>query len=336
MKTWNTDRLAILLIGALSLTSFAAPKTDPLPSWTDGTTKTAILQFVQDVATEGSSNYVPPQERIATFDNDGTLWCEQPVPQMEFITYQIFQMAPQHPEWKTTEPYKSILGGDKNYLINDFSNNGGREFMKLAVATHTGVSMQEFDQRVQAFFADTQHPRFKHGYDKTIYQPMVELLKYLRANGFKTYICSGGGLDFMRVISEEAYGILPEQVIGSFAQNTFEQVDGKWELIKGASQLFNNDGLAKPVGIARQIGRIPIFVAGNIRTGGDIGQLTYGQSNPLPNFQLLINHDDDVREYAYAEKDNASLNAAKESGWQVVSMKQDWNTIFAFEPSDEK
>ena len=159
---------------------------------------------------------------------------------------------------------------------------------------------------------------------------MLELLQYLRTNGFKTFICSGGGIDFMRVFAEDTYGIVPENVIGSFAMNKFEQVDGKWKIIKAKKNLFINDGLTKPVGIDRQIGRIPIFVAGNVRSGGDIGQLTYSHTNTLPNFQLLINHDDETREFAYAEKDDASLNAAKKYGWHVVSMKDDWKQIFAF------
>ena len=202
--------------------------------------------------------------------------------------------------------------------------------MELFVATHAGMPVEDFNNSVKKFLNTVLHPKYKKKFSEAIYQPMLELLRYLRANGFKTYICSGGGIDFMRVFAEDTYGIVPENVIGSFAVNTFEQVDGKWTIIKDKKNLFINDGLGKPVGIDRQIGRIPIFACGNVRSGGDIGQLTYSHTNPLPNFQLLINHDDDVREFAYAEKDNASLNAAKEQGWQVVSMKKDWKRVFPF------
>ncbi len=304
---------------------------DPLPSWKDGLTKSAIIQFVDDVTTEGSSTYVEPKERIATFDQDGTLWCEQPVAQLEFVTYQIKNMAESHPEWKDQQPYKSILEGDKNYLLNDYLNNGGKEFFKLIVTAHSGMTIEKFNADAQAFMSSSTHPTYNKKYTETVYQPMIELLEYLQNNDFKTYICSGGGNDFMRVFSEETYGIVPENVIGTFAMNTFEQVDGSWHIIKGADNFFMNDGLTKPAAIEQRIGRIPIFVAGNVRTGGDIGQLTYGNTNKLPNFQLLINHDDEIREFAYSEKDNASLKAAEDGQWQVVSMKNDWLTIFSFE-----
>jgi phosphoserine phosphatase len=302
-----------------------------LPSWKDGPTKSAIIQFVNEVIQEGGLNYVQPEKRIATFDQDGTLWCEQPVAQLEFVVYQIKKMADEHPEWENRLPYKAILEGDKNYLINDYVNNHGAGLMKLVVATHTGMSIENFNMEVKEFFNASRHPKFNKKYTETIYLPMLELLQYLRANDFKTYICSGGGNDFMRVIAEDTYGIVPENVIGSFAMNTFKQVDGSWKIVKDDKNLFMNDKETKPAAIEQRIGRIPIFVAGNVRSGGDIGQLTYSKANPLPNFQLLINHDDDKREFAYAEKDNASLNAAKEGDWHVVSMKNDWLKIFPFD-----
>ena len=203
--------------------------------------------------------------------------------------------------------------------------------MKLFAVTHTGMPLAEFDMEAKEFFNGSRHPKFNKMYTETIYQPMLELLQYLREHDFKTYICSGGGNDFMRVIAEDTYGIVPENVIGSFAMNTFQQVDGSWKIVKDDKSLFINDKETKPAAIEQRIGRIPIFVAGNVRSGGDIGQLTYSETNSLPNFQLLINHDDDVREFAYAEKDNASLNAAEEGGWHVVSMKNDWLKIFPFE-----
>jgi hypothetical protein len=258
------------------------------------------------------------------------LWCEQPVAQLAFVTYRIKQLEPKHPEWRDQQPYKAVLEGNKDFLVNDLTHNHGKALMELMVVTHTGMPMEDFNRSVKEFFKATRHPKYNKKYTETIYQPMLELLNHLRANGFKNYICSGGGLDFMRVFAEDTYGIVPENVIGSFAMNKFEQVDGKWKIIKDKKNLFINDGLTKPVGIDQKIGRIPIFVAGNVRSGGDIGQLTYSHTNTLPNFQLLINHDDKTREFAYSEKDSASLNAAKQGEWHVVSMKNDWKTIFLF------
>lgn len=304
---------------------------DPLPSWKDGGNKSAIIDFVKQITQQDGANYVRPEERIATFDNDGTLWCEQPVVQMEFIIYQIQKMAPEHPEWKKQLPYKAILEGDKSFLINDLINNHGLEVIKLVTATHTGMTSEEFNLEVEDFFNATQHPKFNKKYTQTSYQPMIELLQYLRKNEFKTFICSGGGTDFMRVFAEDVYGIVPENTIGSFAINTYEEVDGLWKIVKGKKNFFMCDKEDKPVAIEQRIGRIPIFVAGNVRSGGDIGQLTYSKTNQLPNFQLLINHDDDVREFAYSEEDNSSLNAAKEGNWHVISMKNDWLKIFPFD-----
>ena len=311
----------------------AAQSPDPLPSWNDGEVKHAIIQFVASVTTEGGPDFVPQEKRIATFDNDGTLWAEQPVVQFEFVAYRIKKMAPEHPEWKSQNPYKAILEGDTDYLINDYMNNHGKGLLELILATHSGVTKEEFDEMVLEFFHSAQHPKFKLTYNKTAYQPMLELLAYLRNHGFKTYLSSGGGVGFMRVIAYDTYGIVPEHVIGSYAINSFEQVDGEWKIVKSSKNLFVHDGLTKPVGIDLHIGRIPIFVGGNVRSGGDIGQLAYSQTNTLPNFQLLINHDDAVREFAYSEEDNASLNAAKSGEWHVVSMKDDWARIFSFEAS---
>ncbi len=304
---------------------------DPLPSWKNGQTKSEIIQFVNEVTKIDGSNYVQPKERIATFDQDGTLWCEQPVAQLEFVSYQIKRMVNSHPEWKDKQPYKSIIEGDKNYLINDYINNHGKELMKLVVTTHSGMTLDKFNSDVQEFMSSSMHPKYNKKYSETVYQPMIELLQYLQNNDFKTYICSGGGNDFMRVFAEETYGIVPENVIGSFAMNSFEQVGDSWNIVKQHDNLFMNDGITKPAAIEQRIGRIPIFVAGNVRSGGDIGQLTYSQTNTLPNFQLLVNHDDDIREFAYSEKDSASLKAAKNGQWQVVSMKNDWLTVFSFE-----
>ncbi len=322
---------AVLVVLVSAATNGFAQQADPLPSWNDRPTKAAIIQFVQDVTKESGPKFVPPEQRIATFDNDGTLWVEQPVPQLEFVAYQIKKMAVNHPEWNQKQPFKSVLEGDKEYLVNDLLNNHGKELMKLIAVTHAGMTLKEFNADVNAFLNVSSHPKFGKKYTETIYQPMLELLQYLRDNNFKTYICSGGGNSFMRVFADDVYGIVPENVIGTFAMNTFEQVDGEWVIVKGKENIFMNDKATKPATIEQRIGRIPIFVGGNVRSGGDIGQLTYSQTNTLPNFQLLVNHDDDVREFAYAEKDNKSLNAAQEGNWHVVSMKNDWMKIFPFD-----
>ena len=332
-------KLHTLLIPLLSLFGYVflscsvslAKQPDPLPSWAEGPVKSAIIQFVDDVTNKEGAKYVQPEARIATFDQDGTLWSEQPVVQFAFVADRIKQLAPSHPEWKDQQPYRAVLEGDKDFLVNNLKLDHGKALMELMAATHTGMSMEDFNQIVEDYLNVSRHPKYDRKYTEVIYQPMLELLNYLRKNGFKTYISSGGGIDFMRVFSEDTYGIVPENVIGSFAINQFEQVDGKWEIIKDKKNLFIHDGPTKAVGIDRHIGRIPIFVAGNVRSGGDIGQLSYSQTNTLPNFQLLINHDDEKREFAYSEKDNASLNAAKQGKWHVVSMKNDWNTIFLFD-----
>ena len=331
MKTKQRSVIAaVLVVLVLAATNGCAQQADQLPSWNDGPTKSAIIQFVQDVTKESGPKFVPPEQRIATFDNDGTLWVEQPVVQFEFAIHRIKAMAGDHPEWKELEPYKSVLAGDLQRLVEDLKN-GGHEFLKVMETAHAGMSQEEFDRHVKDFFSTAKHPKFNVAYTKLAYAPMLELLAYLRANDFKTYIASGGGIDFMRVISEETYGIVPENVIGSNGRNVFKQVDGKWQLFKTAEHLNINDKTEKPVGIDLHIGRKPIFAAGNVRSGGDIGMLTYSHSNTLPSFQLLVNHDDDKREYAYAEKDNASLKQAKAQGWNVVNIKSDWKTIFSNE-----
>ena len=232
---------AVLVVLVSAATNGFAQQADQLPSWNDGPTKAAIIQFVQDVTNGGGPKFVPPEQRIATFDNDGTLWCEQPVPQLEFVAYQIKKMAVNHPEWNEKQPFKSVLEGDKEYLVNDLLNNHGKELMKLIAVTHAGMTLKEFNADVKAFLNASSHPKYGKKYTETIYQPMLELLQYLRDNNFKTYICSGGGNSFMRVFADDVYGIVPENVIGTFAMNTFEQVDGEWVIVKGKENIFMND-----------------------------------------------------------------------------------------------
>ncbi len=321
------------LLGALLAVACSAPDPapiDPLPSWAEGATRSAILQFVADVTEPGGPKYVPPEERIATFDNDGTLWCEQPVAQMSFAIHRIKAMAPDHPEWKDVQPFKAVLEGDEKYLVDDLMK-GGHELGKIVALTHSGMPLDDFTPLVEEFLETVDHPRYDVPFNELAYLPMLELLEFLRAADFKTYLCSGGGVDFMRAFSEETYGVVPENVIGTFAVNTFEKVDGEWVIVKGTSNMFLNDKANKPVAISTHIGRIPILAAGNVRSGGDVEQLRYSQTNSRPSLQILVNHDDAEREFAYAEKDNASLNAAQENSWVVVSMKNDWLRVFADE-----
>jgi len=283
---------------------------DPLSSWNDGAAKKSITEFVAKVTKEGSPDFVPMPERIATFDNDGTLWCEQPVPvQFYFALDRVKALAPQHPEWKNKEPFASLLKGDlKTALAGE-----DHALLELVMATHTGMTTTEFEQIVKDWLATAKHPKFKVPFIECVYQPMIELLAYLRANGFKTFIVSGGGIEFMRPWTEGVYGIPPEQVVGSSGKTKYEMRDGK------------------PVGINQHIGRKPILSAGNVFSGGDIAMLRYCQSHPGATLQLMVNHDDAAREFAYAEPDDASLKAAAANGWMVVNMKNDWKQIFAFE-----
>src|SRR6184192_2879432 len=301
---------------------------DPLSSWSDGAAKQSIVEFVAKVTKEGSPDFVPPEERIATFDNDGTLWCEQPMYfQLLFAIDRVKALAPQHPEWKTKEPFASLLKGDMRGALA----GGERAMLEIIVATHAGMTTAEFEQIVKDWIATAKHPKFQRPYTECVYQPMVELLAYLRANGFKTFIVSGGGIEFMRPWTEGVYGIPPEQVVGSSGKTKYEMRDGKPVLVKLAEVNFIDDKEGKPVGINQHIGRKPVLSAGNVFSGGDIAMLTYCQSHPGATLQLMVNHDDAAREFAYAEPDDASLKAAAANGWMVVNMKNDWKQIFAFE-----
>ena len=321
-----------LLVGFFELLVIAGLTTayaqDPLSSWNDGPTKQAIVAFVEKVTKEGSPDFVPTEERIATFDNDGTLWCEKPMPiQLFFALDRVKELAPQHPEWKTKEPFASLLKGD----VKAAMAGGEHALLEIVMATHTGMTVGEFEKMVQDWIATAKHPTTKQPFTKMVYQPMVELLAYLRANGFKTFIVSGGGIEFMRPWTEGVYGIPPEQVVGSSGKTKYEMRDGKPVLVKLAEVNFIDDKEGKPVGINQHIGRKPVLSAGNVFSGGDIAMLTYCQSHPGATLQLMVNHDDAAREFAYAEPDDASLKAAAANGWMVVNMKSDWKKIFAFE-----
>ncbi|MGH7242316.1 MAG: HAD family hydrolase [Phycisphaerales bacterium] len=328
----------LFVVALLFITSFARAA-DPLPSWNDTAPKKAILAFVEKVTKEGSPDFVKPEERIATFDNDGTLWCEQPMyVQAAFAIDRIKALAPQHPEWLTQEPFKSVLAGD----IKTALSGGEHAMAEIVAATHGGMTVADFETIVKDWIASARHPRFKKPYNECIYQPMVELLAYLRANGFKTFIVSGGGADFMRPWTEKAYGIPPEQVVGSRAKSKFEMTDAGPVLQKLPEIDFIDDGPGKPVGINQEIGRRPVLAFGN--SDGDLQMLQWTTMNPNPvglRLGLIVHHTDAVREYAY-DRDSKigrldkALDQAPERGWIVVDMKNDWNRVFPFvsaEPS---
>jgi phosphoglycolate phosphatase-like HAD superfamily hydrolase len=297
---------------------------DPLPSWNEGKSKKSIMDFVAKVTKPGSPAFVPEPERIATFDNDGTLWAEQPVIQGAFLMYQLNKLAQKDPSIRQRQPFKAAFEHDKDYLKEE----GLPAILELFSATHAGMSQEQFEADVKEFFATVKHPTLKRPFQEVAYQPMLELLQYLRANGFKTFICSGGGIDFMRVVATDLYAIPPEQVIGSRQKKELQQSEGRWGLTRSGKIDSFNDKEVKPVNIDLHIGRKPLLAAGNERSSGDMGMLRYSQSRKGPSLQLLVNHNDASREFAYDEPDNASLNAAKLSGWTVISMKDDWKVIF--------
>jgi hypothetical protein len=313
---------------ALAATHVAVAADDPLPSWNDGAAKRAIVDFVQRVTTSGGQDFVPERERIATFDNDGTLWAEQPMYfQLAFALDRVKALAPQHPEWQEQEPFKSILKGDVKTALA----GGEVAVMQVLVATHTSMTTEEFTRTVTDWAATARHPRFNRLYTECVYQPMLELLAYLRANGFKTYIVSGGGIEFMRPWTEKVYGIPPEQVVGSSGKTKFAMRDDKPVLLRLPELDFIDDKEGKPVGINKFIGRRPILAFGN--SDGDHQMLQWTAAGSGPRFMGLVHHTDAEREWAYDRTSHIgrldkALDAALAKGWTVVSMKDDWKTIF--------
>jgi phosphoglycolate phosphatase-like HAD superfamily hydrolase len=308
-------------------------QTDPLPSWSDGEVKTAITGFITRVTAPGGPDFVPADQRIATFDNDGTLWSEQPLYfQFIFALDRIKAMAPQHPEWKETQPFKAVLEGDEHTLMAA----GEKGLLQIMAATHAGMTTDTFHKIVSDWIATAHHPRFKRPYIDLAYQPMLELLTYLRANGFKTFIVSGGGVEFMRAWAERAYGIPPEQVVGSSGVTKFElQPDGTPVLVKEAKVEFIDDGPGKPVGINRFIGRRPIFAFGN--SDGDQQMLEWTAAGDGPRLVGIVHHDDAEREWAYDRQSHIgrldkALDEGERRGWAITSMKRDWKQVFAFAP----
>ena len=330
-----TQRVTLMLIVLIAMivgSVQALAQTDPLPSWNDTAPKKAIVAFVEKVTKGGSPSFVKPEERMATFDNDGTLWCEQPMYfQLFFALDRVKTLAPQHPEWKTKEPFASLLKGD----VKGALAGGEHAILEIIVATHAGMTTAEFEKIVADWIATAKHPKFKRPYTECIYQPMVELLAYLRANGFKTFIVSGGGIEFMRPWTEKVYGVPPEQVVGSSIKTKYEMRDGKPVLMRLPEMNFIDDKAGKPVGINSHIGRRPIAAFGN--SDGDQQMLEWTQAGSGARLMMLVHHDDATREFAYGAESkigtfsDALMAEAKKDGWTVISMKDDWKKIFAFE-----
>jgi hypothetical protein len=336
--------MCVTVIIAIVLSTFGgtvaaqtSSATDPLPSWNDGNAKEAIVAFVSRVTREGTPDFVPPAQRIAVFDNDGALWAEQPAYfQLLFAVDRIKAIAADHPDWRTTEPYKSVLTGDMKAL----AAQGERGIAQILAATHSGMTTREFNTIAKDWLAAAKHPTTGRLYKDMIYQPMLEVLDYLRASGFKTFIVSGGGIEFLRAFAEETYGIPPEQVIGSSGKVKFEMRDGVPVLIKLPEINFIDDKEGKPVAINQHIGRRPIMAFGN--SDGDLQMLQYttisrGTGDTTPRFGLIVHHTDPEREWAYDRDSHIgrldkALDEAPNRGWVVVDMKNDWKQVF---PKDE-
>jgi phosphoglycolate phosphatase-like HAD superfamily hydrolase len=330
MKKLMKNSLMKILLSLLLLAN-GAYAADPLPSWNDSAPKQAIIAFVEKVTKEGSTDFVAAPERIATFDNDGTLWAEQPIYfQFAFMFDRVKALAPRHPEWKTKEPFASLLKGD----VKGALAGGEKGLMELMAATHTGMTTDEFSQVVTDWIATAKHPKTGKRYTEMVYQPMLELLTYLRANGFKTFIVSGGGIEFMRPWTEKVYGIPPEQVVGSSGKLKFEMRDGKPVLVKLPEINLIDDKAGKPVGIQQHIGRRPIAAFGN--SDGDLEMLQWTTAGSGARFALIVHHTDEKREWAYDRKSHIgtldkALDEAIAKGWTVVDMKKDWKRVFPFE-----
>jgi hypothetical protein len=332
-QTLETILVSILVAFALIVMSAISPALaqEPLASWNDTAAKTRIMDFVKATVTEGGTGYVAPEARIAVFDNDGTLWTEQPAyTQLIFMLDRVKTLAPQHPEWKTKEPFKSVLAGD----LKNVAKSGEKGIVELGMATHAGMTTDEFSKIVTDWFATAKHPKTGRPFTDMTYLPMRELLDYLRSNGFKTYIVSGGGVEFMRPVTEPLYGIPPEQVVGSTIATQYAIV-GDVPVLKRLPKIdFIDDGPGKPVGINKFIGRRPIFAAGN--SDGDYEMLRWVTAGKGLSFAMIVHHTDGAREYAYDRQSSfgkldKALDEAERRNWLVVDMKNDWKKVFAFE-----
>jgi len=323
--------LLALTFSLLSMASANALETDPLPSWDQGKARQAIIHFVEEVTKQGGEHYVAPSERIATFDNDGTLWVEYPVyTQALFAFDRVRKLATLHPEWKTRQPFKGVLEGDMKAV----GAAGVKGLLEMVLATHSGMTAREFEIEVTRWLKTARHPKFKMLYPDLVYQPQLELLDYLRKHGFKTFIVSGGGAAFMRSVSEQLYGIPPEQVIGSRIVSRFEMKDGSYQLIRMPKIRFINDKADKPVGIYEHIGRRPILAFGN--SDSDMQMIEYTKSGDGLRLALFVHHTDATREFSYDRKSHVGkldkvLDMADRHDWIIVDMKKDWKVVFPFE-----
>ena len=325
---------AVLLIGCGSpsgeaSTDLAGYTADPLPGWAEGPRKQAILDFVSRTTTPGDSAFIPEADRIAVFDNDGTLWAEQPAYfQLFFAIDRIKTMASSHPEWTNTEPFKSVLAGDMASVMKT-SENGLAE---IVMASHAGMPVDTFDRIVREWIDTARHPATRMRYVDMVYAPMLELLHFLRANGFKTFIVSGGGIDFLRAWAEEVYGIPPHQVVGSAMKTTYRMQNGRPELAKAPAPDFIDDKEGKVIGIYRHIGKRPVFAAGN--SDGDVAMLEYTMTGTgYPRFGMIVHHTDSLREYAYGRNSHigklaVGLDSAAAYGWVIVDMAKDWTAVY--------
>ncbi|MFG4000829.1 HAD family hydrolase [Flavobacterium aquidurense] len=303
-------------------TTTVATSGDPLPSWNDGTLKKDIIDYVTKVTKEGSPDFIPVESRIATFDNDGTLWAEKPYVQELFAFYRVKKMVEAKPELAKKQPFKAVVEKDKTF----FEKGGDKALIELVAATHTGMTEDEFEASAKEFFAGAQYPGKNVPLKQIRYQPQLELLNYLRANGFKTFIVTGGTIELVRAISQDFYGIPKEQVVGTSFKYSFDDAANSIKR-EPALDLFN-DKVGKPVGIQLHIGQRPVFACGNEGGAGDLAMLRYSSGSKYPSFQMIVNHNDSIREYNYQEKDNLSLNTAAKYKYHVISMKDDWKTIF--------
>jgi len=334
-KTALVTLLALFVLCALNTNPLHAA--DALPSWNDGPAKKAILQFVRDTTDKANPKYVRPEERIATFDQDGTLWVSHPLyTQAMFALDRVRELVPKHPEWKNKEPFKAVIAGDRE-AIAKFSES---DWEVIVAATHAGMTNEAFQEIVKQWLATAKHPRFKRPYTELVYQPMIEVMDYLRANGFKTYIVTGGGQEFVRVYSKRVYGIPPEQVVGSSILTKYEYRDGKPVLMREPKVFFVDDHAGKAIGNNLFIGKRPYAAFGN--SGGDREMLEWTTAGEGARLAMLVLHDDAEREYAYGPAGGlpdtkvgtfslALMDEAKKSGWIVISMKNDWKRVFAFE-----
>jgi phosphoserine phosphatase len=318
-----------VLVGIASvLLSFGQARAEPLASWNEGAAKRAIIELVEATSTPASPGYVAAAERIAVFDNDGTLWAEQPAYfQLAFALDRVRALAPQHPEWKTIQPFKAALEGDMKAL----AAGGEHALLELVMATHAGNTTEEFQEVVRQWLAEARHPALERRYTELVYQPQLELLEYLRSSGFKVFIVSGGGIDFLRVFSEDVYGVPRENVVGSSIVTEYRLVDGKPALVRLPKLNFIDDKAGKPVGIHQHIGRRPVLAFGN--SDGDFEMLEWTTAGEGPRLGLILHHDDGEREFAYDRESsvgrlNRGLDEAARRGWQVVSMKRDWKQVF--------